>query len=194
MKTLLTYLGLTVLTLTPASAQEKLWTWKANSLPGKRTMEAVAMHKDGSGAFILGVTAPNAWAYHLLVMMSARGKVLLAQPIYPEKNAKTLGDESGNYSFWDLTFTGPGKLVARNGSVVRLYSATLTGAKMVRMFSAPNMWLINSSNFGGWIDYKGGPYQVPRTPESGTPGTSDYIPETPAVLEENIDTVTAWKF
>ena len=186
MKTLFTLaVSFWILTLS-ATAQQKLWTWKIENTTGFRSVCAAAMNQDGSGAFVL-----TEFSSYLLVWVSAGGKVLLSQ------HFASGGGWPGYVppeTPWELSFSGPDKLLARYQKKVRLYDAREGKAKLVKVLSAEKTLIFGASTFGGWIAHKGKDFTIPGTPSSGTPGTPGYMPGIPSTVIESVDSVTAWRF
>lgn len=175
-----------------AAAQTKLWTWTGKVSAGYRSVKAIAMSGDSSGAFVLQETKLNEKTAFLLVWLDRKGNVVMTRKI-------ALIDYRTNYATaesqqWELTFTGPGKLIASNGETVQMFRVGAEGAEFVKAMPQKNAMVFGSASFGGWVDISQPTYQIPGTPASGLPGWPGYTPATPPKGMIQAESLTAWRF
>lgn len=139
-----------------ASAQEKLWTWKAQPNEFSPILHAASMGPDGSAAFVLGQAtigvAPDVKpSTYLLVWVDGKGKVLLSS-ILPTTDSDWLivSGQGG----WEIALFGENKLVVANNDKVRLY--TLEDGKIAapRILKQTHAMMFGGNGFQGWLERK----------------------------------------
>lgn len=191
MKTILTLI-ISVIAVMGATAQMKLWTWKGKWIDGCRSVKAIAMSGDGGGAFVLQETKLNDKPSFLLVWVDRKGNVVMSRKM-------ALIDYRTNYTTaesqqWELTFTGPGKLIASNGETVQMFRVGAGGAEFVKAMPQKNAMVFGSASFGGWVDISQPTYKIQGTPAEGLPGWPGYVGATPPKGMIQAESLTAWRF
>ena len=78
MKTILTLI-ISALAVMGAAAQTKLWTWTGKVSTGCRSVKAIAMSGEGSGAFVRQETKLNEKTAFLLVWVDRKGNVMMTR-------------------------------------------------------------------------------------------------------------------
>lgn len=137
-----------------ASAQEKLWTWKAQPNEFSQVLHAVAMKPDGSGAFVLGQTtvgdAPDIKpSTYQLVWVDKNGKVLLSSKLPTTDSAWLIVSGQGG---WDIAFYGEHKLVVANNDKVRIYTLEHGVISAPRILKQKHAMMFGGNGFHGWLE------------------------------------------
>lgn len=189
-------LAVLVMTVLSASAQKKLWTWKANDPDRYRRMEHLVMNEDGSGAFVLWERySDGPFRSHLLVWVDKTGKVLLKQRYtHPPKDWRY----ENLFDYWRVYFTSKDSLVVVHGwgdaQKADFYKAGKNKAVFVKALPAQRMSFWGDYSFKGWVEVKGADFLLKGHPAIGDPADfSGYQQEESDQTVPNLDTLTAWK-
>ena len=170
-----------------ASAQEKLWTWKAESNGYSQRLHAVSMKADGSAAFVIGQAtigdAPDSKpSTYLLVWVDRTGKVLLSSRLPTTDSDWFLVSGRGG---WEVAFYGEHKLVVANNDKVRIYTLEDGKISAPRILKQTHAMLFGGDGFKGWLERESILTLVPVRDEYSGSSFTQF---------ERIISLTAWRF